>query len=77
MNVMKCTREEWKKLSDRVMYSLRPTQYPVAMKFAHTQEELDAIPNMNYCQNIFRRLSVLQETISQDRTVRSTTVVWM
>ena len=49
MNVMKCTREEWKKLSDRVMYSLRPTQYPVAMKFAHTQEELDAIPNMNYC----------------------------
>ena len=33
------------------MYSLRPTQYPVAMKFAHTQEELDAIPNMNYCQN--------------------------
>ena len=21
------------------------------MKFAHTQEELDAIPNMNYCQN--------------------------
>ena len=51
MNVMKCTREEWKILSDRVMYSLRPTQYPVAMKFAHTQEELDAIPNMNYCQN--------------------------
>ena len=48
---MKCTKEEWKKLSDRIMYSLRPTQYPVAMKFAHTQDELDAIPAINYCQN--------------------------
>lgn len=48
---MKGTKQEWKAINDRIIYNLRPTQYPVAMKFAHTQEELDAVPNVNYCQN--------------------------
>jgi len=48
---MMCTKTEWKALSDRLMLTLRPTQFAVAMKFISTQEEFDAIENINYCQN--------------------------
>ena len=47
---MKLTKEEWKALSDRIFLTLRPTQHPVAMKFIKTQEEFDAIPNIQFCQ---------------------------
>lgn len=47
---MKFTKEEWKGINDRIMLALRPTQYPVAMKFADTQDDLDAIDNITYCQ---------------------------
>lgn len=29
---MKRTKQEWKEINDRIMYGLRPTQFPVAMK---------------------------------------------
>ena len=48
---MKLTKQEWKELSDRLMLALRPTQHAVAMKFIKKQEEFDAIPNVEYCQN--------------------------
>lgn len=48
---MKYTKEQWKELCDRIMMTLRPTQYPVAMKFTKTQEELDSIQNVTFCQN--------------------------
>lgn len=46
---MKMQKSQWHELCDRVMLALRPTQYPVAMKFIHTQEEFDAINNVEYC----------------------------
>ncbi len=48
---MKRTKEEWKAINDRLLLALRPTQYPVAMKFIRTQAEFDAIPNVTYCEN--------------------------
>ena len=48
---MKRTKAEWKALSDRVMLTLRPTQYPVVMKFIKTEEEFEAVKNVTYCQN--------------------------
>ncbi|MEG1633210.1 MAG: DUF169 domain-containing protein [Oscillospiraceae bacterium] len=48
---MKLTKNEWKALNDRLMLALRPTQYPVAMKFITAQEQFDAIPNIQYCEN--------------------------
>ena len=45
---MKRTKEEWKAINDRLLLALRPTQYPVAMKFIRTQAEFDAIPNVTY-----------------------------
>lgn len=48
---MKMSKEEWKKLSERVVLTLRPTQNPIAMKFIRSQEEFDAIENVTYCQN--------------------------
>lgn len=48
---MKLTKTEWKKLNDRVLLTLRPTQYPVAMKFIRTQEEFDEIPNIIFGKN--------------------------
>ena len=46
---MKMKKSEWKALGERVMLTLRPTQYPVAMKFIKTQEDFDAINNVEYC----------------------------
>ena len=48
---MKRTKQEWKEINDRIMYGLRPTQFPVAIKFIKTQEEFDAIPDICYCEN--------------------------
>lgn len=48
---MKLTKERWKEISDRVIMDCRPTQNPIAMKFIRTQEEFDAIQNLQYCQN--------------------------
>lgn len=48
---MKLTKNEWKEINDRVISTLRPTQFPVAMKFASTQDELDAVDNVTYCKN--------------------------
>lgn len=48
---MKLTKEEWKKICDRVVLDLRPTQNPIAMKFIRTQDEFDAIPEIQYCEN--------------------------
>lgn len=48
---MKCTKEQWKEINDHIMLALRPTQYPVAMKFIKSQEEFDAIPNITFAEN--------------------------
>lgn len=48
---MKLSKEEWKEICDRLMLGIRPTQYPVAMKFVAEQEELDAIENVTFCKN--------------------------
>ena len=48
---MKCTKEQWKALSDRLMLSLRPTQHPVAMKFVKTQKEFEQFSDITFCQN--------------------------
>ena len=85
---MKRTKQEWKEINDRIMYGLRPTQFPVAMKFIKTQEEFDAIPDICYCENkasvcklismaaYFQETSVLQEIIFLVHTVLLTTGVW-
>lgn len=44
-------KEQWRALNDRYMLALRPTQYPVAMKFCKTQEELESVQNVTFCQN--------------------------
>lgn len=70
---MKMTKEEWKALNDRIMLALRPTQYPVAMKFIKTEEDWEKIPNINYCQNkasVCKTIGMaahFQETFGLDR----------
>lgn len=48
---MKFTKEEWKILSERVLLTLRPTQYPVVMKFITSDEEWDTISNIEFNKN--------------------------
>ena len=45
---MKLTKHEWKEVYDRVIMNCRPTQNPIAMKFIRTQEDFDAINNVQY-----------------------------
>ena len=47
---MKLSKEEWKKVCDRVILDCRPTQNPIAMKFIRTQEEFDSFADIQYCK---------------------------
>ena len=48
---MNLKKNEWRALYERIMLTLRPTQFPIAMKFIRTQEEFDKINNVEFCQN--------------------------
>lgn len=70
---MKLTKEEWKALSDRYELTMRPTMHAVAMKFIRTQEEFDAIPNIEYFQNPSTGCKVIGMAACFPKTVAITT----
>lgn len=46
---MKLTKKEWKALNDRLFLDLRPTQFPVAMKFIKEESEYEKYPTAQFC----------------------------